>query len=388
MSSMNTKRILLASYYCPTSAHAGGLRILDMYRLIKARFPSVQIDLYTCLHAGVDGSYKDLKDIFDNVYFSPDKDMAPNGLLRQCQVDKHYDVIDLQFHQTARHINAYGKLGKKILFAPMESIVSSLHIDLSEFLKLRRGLPFRVTLSKLRQAIGEWLFCLQADEIVCVSTSDAATLRSATRSKKITAIETGISPTDFQDAFATIDSDLKPECKAHTIIYVAYFGSVTNIAALKWYIEKVHPRIKNKVPDYVLQVVGRGDLAPFKSADDSIELVGEVAYLGPYITKAKLGIAPALGGSGFRGKVNQYAIYGVPSVVSPISANGLAYENGVDIFIAEEPEDFADHCIALLLDNDLNQAMAYKARAKALSNYSWESKLDAIKKVYLLEESI
>jgi glycosyltransferase involved in cell wall biosynthesis len=359
---------------------------LDMYRLIKARFPTVKIDLYTCLRAKVDGSYKDLDDTFDNIYFSPEKDMSPDGLLRQCQTAPHYDVIDLQFHQTARHINAYRKLGTKILFTPMESIVSSLHIDLTEFFKLRRRLPFRVTLSKLKQAIGEWVFCSKADEVVCVSTSDASTLRRVTLSKKITTIETGISPTDFQDAFASIASVLQPEYKTHTIIYVAYFGSVTNIAALQWFIEKVHPQIKSKAPNYVLQVVGRGDLSPFKSADDSIELIGEVAYLGPYITKAKLGIAPALGGSGFRGKVNQYAIYGVPSVVSPISANGLAYENGVDIFIAESADDFAENCISLLLDNNLNQAMGCKARAKALSNYSWESKLDAIKKVYLLEE--
>ncbi|NOU01607.1 MAG: glycosyltransferase family 4 protein [Gallionella sp.] len=346
----------------------------------------VKIDLYTCLLAKVDGTYKDLDDTFDNIYFSPEKDMSPDGLLRQCQIVPYYDVIDLQFHQTARHINAYKKLGSKILFAPMESIVSSLNIDLTELFKLRRRLPFRVTLSKLKQAIGEWVFCFKADEVVCVSTSDAAILRSVTGSKKITTIETGISPTDFQDAFASITSVLQPEYKTHTIIYVAYFGSVTNIAALQWFIEKVHPQIKSKIPNYVLQVVGRGDLSPFKSADDSIELVGEVAYLGPYITKAKLGIAPALGGSGFRGKVNQYAIYGVPSVVSPISANGLAYENGVDIFIAESADDFAENCISLLLDDDLNQVMGYKARAKALSNYSWESKLDSIKRVYLLEE--
>ena len=188
---------------------------------------------------------------------------------------------------------------------------------------------------------------------------------------------------EFSNAIENISSALAPESKENTVLYLAYFGSETNIVALKWYLENVHPLVRNRVPGYVLRVVGRGDLSIFSGVrDDSLDLVGEVACLGPYIDKAKIGIAPALTGAGFRGKLNQYAIFGVPSVASPIAANGLAYKNEVDIYVSEKPEDFAARCVQLLTDNELNRQMGDRARRTAFLNYTWESQLNAIRRIY------
>ena len=170
-------------------------------------------------------------------------------------------------------------------------------------------------------------------------------------------------------------------------MYVAYFGSDTNIQALRWYLDHVHPLVKMAVPNYKLAVVGRGDMGAFSSYfhDKSVEFVGEVDAIAPEIARARVGIAPALSGSGLRGKVNQYAILGVPSVVSPISHKGLAYKDGENIFVAETPASFAQACTALLLDTDLNAKMADSARLLCLERYSWESKWPAVRKVYLLD---
>jgi len=170
------------------------------------------------------------------------------------------------------------------------------------------------------------------------------------------------------------------------VLYVAYFGSETNVVALLWYLEHVHPLVKAGVPGYVLTVVGRGDLSPFsKYRDKSIEFVGEVAALAPYIEQARVGIAPALGGSGLRGKINQYAVMGVPCVVSPIAVRGLAYQDGASIFVAEAPEVFAERCVQLLADLDLNDRMGQAARTQCLDHYSWQSKWASIRKIYQLE---
>jgi|GEM_PF-1109319 glycosyltransferase involved in cell wall biosynthesis/polysaccharide pyruvyl transferase WcaK-like protein len=386
---MTRKRILLVSYYCPVRSHAGGLRILDIYRLIKAKFPDVELDLYTCRRPEIDGSYKDLEDIYDNIYYSTTEELTVSDLLNQCQIRPSYDVIDLQFHQSARHIDEFRTLGAKILFTPMESLARSQFINAQEAFHPTHRLSLKAMVAGVKQATEEFKICLKADEVICVSRSDAAFLRAISLSKKIKFLETGISSIEFQDALDNLSLALTPENKENTILYVAYFGSETNVVALKWYLENVHPLIKIRVPDYILRVVGRGDLSVFSNyREDSIDFVGEVASLGPYIAKAKVGIAPALGGAGFRGKVNQYAIFGVPSVVSPIAAKGLAYENEVDIFIAEKPEDFAKRCVLLLMDNEINKKIGYKARQTAFLNYSWESKLDMIKQTYGLDGDI
>jgi len=382
------KRILLVSYYCPSRAHGGGLRILDIYSLIKASFSEVKIDLYTHKRPEIDWSYSDIEQIFDQIYFSPVEKLSPGGLSELSGAPRRYDVIDLQFHQSAHHLDQWRTLGGKILFTPMESLVRSLATNVRATLRRETPYSLRNIIAGIKSAAEEIVFASKVDEVVCVSRLDASLLRFICQTKKINYLETAISNIEFSNAIGNKTEVLMPEHKKNTILYVAYFGSETNIVALKWYLENIHSLIKKAVPEYKLQIVGRGDLTIFNDyQSDSIEFVGEVPTLAPYIGAAKVGIAPALGGSGFRGKINQYAIFGVPSVASSVSAKGLAYEDGIDIYIADEPDIFANRCIRLLMDNQLNKTMGQQAREKAFSEYSWESKIDAIRKIYTFEEA-
>ena len=376
------KRILLVSYYCPSRAHAGGLRILDIYSLIKSTFPNVQIDLFTHKRPAIDWSYEDVENIFDNIFLSPVEALSFSGFNQLNKASSSYDVIDLQFHQTAYNLESWRKVGQKIIFTPLESLLRCLLIDLGT----RDIFSMQKMLRNIMLAKEELSFARRADEVVCVSEKDASSLRMFCRARKIRALETAISNIEFTDAFEHRYEDINPGRKQPIVLYIAYFGSETNINALKWYLVNVHPLISKTLPDYKLQVVGRGDLSVFKDyRSPSIEFVGEVPRLTPYIQNAKVGIAPALNGGGFRGKINQYAIYGVPVVASKIAAKGLVYQDKIDIFITDQDRVFAERCIRLLRDNDLNRAMGQKARNKAFAQYTWESKMDTIKKIYNLE---
>jgi glycosyltransferase involved in cell wall biosynthesis len=376
------KRILLVSYYCPSRAHAGGLRILDIYSLIKSAFPNVQIDLYTHKRPVIDWSYEDVEKIFDNIFLSPVEDLSLSGFNQLHKVVNQYDVIDLQFHQSAYDMESWRKVGTKIIFTPMESLLRGLLIAL----RYRDIFSMRKMLANIILAKEELMFARKADEVICVSEKDASSLRMFCHTRKVCALETAVSNIEFADAFDHRHEDITPELKQPIILYIAYFGSETNINALKWYLMNVHPLINNALPEYKLHVVGRGDLSIFKEYQShSIEFIGEVPKLSSYIRGAKVGIAPAVNGGGFRGKINQYSIYGVPVVASKIAAKGLVYQDGLDIFITDQARLFAKQCIRLLRENDLNRAMGQRAREKAFAQYTWESKMDAIKKIYNLE---
>jgi glycosyltransferase involved in cell wall biosynthesis len=380
-------RILLVSYYCPTKAHAGGLRILDMYALIKSQRPDAIIDLYTHHRPSIDWSLKEVHELFDHVYLSPSEDLTPGGLSQLRGATLVYDVIDLQFHQSAYQLDAYRPYARKILFTPMESQAKVLFLDMRSRYKSQGALRLIKMATAMRLASEEVHFCLKADEVVCVSRADAAFLRSVTSARTIKGLDTGISRFEFAEALSDGFTPELSASKALEIVYVAYFGSETNVVALRWFLDNVHPIIKSRVPGYVLKVVGRGDLSSFKKYDDgSVNFLGEVAVLAPNISTARVGIAPALGGSGFRGKVNQYAVLGVPSVVSPISFKGLAYRDAESIFVAEAPTDFAESCIRLLTDDNLNARMAQAARTLCLERYSWQSKWPSIRRIYSLGE--
>lgn len=382
-----TYRILLVSYYYPTRSHAGGLRILDIYTLIKERCPEVQLDLLTYHRPSIDGSIADSQRIFDNIYLSPAEDLSPSCL--QGKADIRYDVVDLQFHQAAYHLEGYRRIASKVIFTPMESLAKVLYLEMRSQIKTLHRISLKGLLAQFKTAYEEISFCRNADYVVCVSRTDAAFIRAVGGGRKVHAIETGISPLEFPEAWAEEFTRDPASMHSRQIIYVAYFGSQTNVNALMWYLQEVHPRIAKAVTDYKLVVVGRGDLSLFETyRGPQVELVGEVPTLAPYIKSAKLGIAPALGGSGFRGKVNQYAVLGIPAVVSPIALQGLAYRDGESVFIADDPQEFADRCICLLTDDELNDRMAHEARKLCMKRYSWESKWPKISDAYGLKEHV
>ncbi|MCL6478020.1 MAG: glycosyltransferase [Peptococcaceae bacterium] len=383
----STFKILLVSYYCPTRAHAGGLRILDIYTLIKERHPYIQLDLYTHYRPNIDWSLDEIYKVFDNVYLSPNEDLSPEGFRALSNSNDIYNIVDLQFHQSGKHINGFRRLGNKIIFTPMESLIRVFYIDLQRVFKNDRDVGLKEIAKNLHSAIEEIKISLKSDETICVSRSDAAFLRFVTGSRKIRPLETGLSRLEFINVLSREMIEIAPEKKAMRIIYIAYFGSETNVIALHWYLDHVHPRVKAQVPEYMLSVIGRGDLTSFAGYDDaSIEFIGEVPNIAPYIEQAKVGIAPALSGAGFRGKINQYAIFGVPSVVSTIASKGLAYKDNESIFIADSPELFSQRCIELLTDNLLNAKIGTKARSVCLDRYTWESKWKDICDIYNLED--
>lgn len=380
------KKILLVSHYCPTRAHAGGLRILDIYKLIREELPQVQLDLLTYHRPSIDWNLDDVHAIFHNIYLSKCEQLTPE-ILKTFNVEKiNYDVIDLQFHESGMQANAFRKIGKKIIFTPMECLSKAAYLSL-------KTNYFSWSLSKIlnninifRKAYQEIRITLMVDEVVCVSQSDASFLSKLSFSSHILGLDTGISTLEFSEPLANHFELTDAQNRRCNVLYVAYFGSSTNTDALKWYLDHVHKKIRENVPGYVFTVVGRGDLSAFSSyIDESIEFVGEVPALAPYIKEAGVGIAPALSGSGFRGKVNQYAIYGIPGVVTTIAHKGLVYQDGENILIADKPEKFVEHCIKLLRSHELNNRIGQAARELCLKTYTWQSKWSTVKKIYNLE---
>lgn len=376
-------RILLVSTYCPSRAHAGGLRVLDIYALIRRHIPGVQLDLYTHSRPMIDWSDEDIRRVFDTVYWSPTEALSADGLSALSAGSPRYDVIDLQFHQAASDIDGFRRLGRRVLFTPMESLARFMFLQFRNepSAPLKRGL--HALARGLRETAEEILHCYKADAVVCVSRSDAAFLRTITCLHKVTYVETGVSDIEFGDGAASLIEPRAVQQTRPTILYVAYFGSQTNVDALQWYLDEVHPLICAKVPDYSLQVVGRGDLSRFERySGRNVELVGQVPRLAPCISTARVGIAPALSGSGFRGKINQYALFGVPSVVSPLAAKGLAYQHGRDIMIGATATTFTAHCVELVTDLVRNQELGDRARKTCLEHYSWDSKWPAVAQIY------
>lgn len=384
MTEYGTPSILLVTPFAPTRAHAGGLRILDIYALIREKCPTARLDLYTFFRPEIDWHLDEARCLFDHIYEAPSPAMPPQAFAAQTKTPEAlYDVVDLQYHPAGRHIGFFRKQGRKVLYTPMESFVRALFVDTWAAVKGTQHVGIKNYLSLVKAALYEASFVYRADKTVCVCDADANALRLCTRSKKIESLETCLSTFEFARALSDASFAPHPESNPRTLIYVAYFSSAINLAALRWYLENVHPIVLRAVPDYVFKIVGRGDLSSLASyAASAVDFVGEVPSLMPLIEAARVAIAPALSGAGLRGKINQYAALGVPCVAAPLAMKGLAYRDGESVFVAESPEAFAARCIQLLTDDTLCASMGAKARRLCLDRYVWSAKAQAIAALY------
>jgi glycosyltransferase involved in cell wall biosynthesis len=361
------KKILLVSYLPPSKEHAGGQRLLDLYAELKCMQPDLHLALVTCGDHGSDIEL--LGAIFDEVHCLSGAQFSKFWVLALSFYVPEFDVIDLQYHQTGALIGAVRRRWPlaTLIFAPMESQLRALKIAFAKK-KLAQCWAWKPMLGLVRNAVMESYYVMRADKVVTVSDSDRDVLTFLKQADKVTCLPTCISPLE-----ASIGCSLEVLSESATIVFFAYFGSRTNQEALCWFIQEVHPAICRALPSYRLRVVGHGideSLLKF-CAIGQVEVVGAVATIADALDGAAVGISPALSGAGVRGKIHQYAAFGLPCVTSPIACEGLSYKDGDSILIANTARDFSDASIALLQDKRLRERVGKKARSVCQNHYQW-----------------
>lgn len=363
------QRILVVSQIPPTIKHAGGLRQIDMLHRIKRENARIHIELFTRANIGDCGPLGTVSQVVDRLIIAPYGDLSLAEYLRLSPEHRYFDVIDFQFPMPPETIAAYRAIGRKLIFTPMESNIRNEAIARNLPVVARDDLQTPYAQTELR-------ICEMVDQTVCVSEIDRAAI-AATTCASVIAIETGVSDIEFSGQIVPIDPHDRAVC------YVAYFGSPTNREALKWYLDLVHPLVLAAVDDYEFRIIGRGDVTEILADKPrGVRYIGEVDRIGPHIKAGVIGIAPALSGSGFRGKINQYAHLGVPTVASSLSAEMLAYTDGQSIMIADKPEEFAERIITLLRTPELARSMGVAAAEVCSRVYGWDAKFAAIAEVY------
>lgn len=368
------------SFYPPEHGTGGGLRLLDMYRLLAERVEGLSLTLVTCSHG--EALDPELGAIFERIVLLPVEHFNEAGIVDTGVLEDGFDAVDLQFLQAADLASFFRRNGvPRVVVSPMES-----HVRATALALRHQGVPFVPSrhwlLWELRVALRELLGVWRADRVMCVSEADARVLRVFRFWGGVEAVETGISVVEFAQSLRALPE--RPLRGAPTVVFLAYFGSQTNLDALDWYLREIHPQVKAAHPGYRLRVAGRGLARLPDHADENVDLVGEVDSLEEELAHAWVGIAPALGGAGLRGKINQYAIAGVPCVASTLAGKGFAYEPGRSIRLAANAPQFARACIELLADPALNREMGRLAREVCLQEYSWDSRLPALRRIFSL----
>ncbi len=143
------------------------------------------------------------------------------------------------------------------------------------------------------------------------------------------------------------------------LIFIGCYAWPPNVDAMKWFVEKVWPLVLKGEEKARLMIVGSHppDEITSMSSIQGVEVVGYVEETAPYLDAAAVSIAPLRYGGGMKGKVNEAFAHGLPVVATSIGAQGFNATNGHEMFIADDPAEFADDVIKLLKDSRLQHDM-------------------------------
>ena len=147
------------------------------------------------------------------------------------------------------------------------------------------------------------------------------------------------------------------------VVFVGSLDWRPNADAAMVLVKEIWPRCRALLPGAKLVIVGRNPPLHVQAlASHDVVIEGSVPSVRPYLDRAFATAIPLRAGSGTRIKILEAWAAGVPVVASRIAAEGLPYEDGKDLILAEEPGEFARALVRLWRDRQLAEELAEEGR--------------------------
>jgi glycosyltransferase involved in cell wall biosynthesis len=105
------------------------------------------------------------------------------------------------------------------------------------------------------------------------------------------------------------------------------------------------------------------------TTDPNMETMGHIKDARQYMNNNGIMIVPLLSGSGMRVKIIEGMALGKVIISTAIGAEGIEYEHGKDIFIADTPNEFVEAIVKCSTDIDLCKAVGRNAKELVRNKY-------------------
>jgi glycosyltransferase involved in cell wall biosynthesis len=164
--------------------------------------------------------------------------------------------------------------------------------------------------------------------------------------------------------------DIQAEPKPNSLVFTGSFRYRTNYEAMLWFIAEVFPLVLEQIPDAQLIITGEHANFPLPSRKN-VTLAGYVDDVRSLIASSTVAIAPLWSGGGTRLKILEAMAIGTSVVATSKGAEGLEARSGEHLFVADDPIEFSNCVIKLLVDESLRRTMATKANLLVQEKYAW-----------------
>jgi len=160
----------------------------------------------------------------------------------------------------------------------------------------------------------------------------------------------------------------------NSLIFSGAMDYSINEDAVIYFCTKILPLIKKTVPDILFYIVGKNPSDNvLKLASENIIITGFVDDIRPYFSRACVAVVPIrIDDGGFKLKILEAMAMNKAIVSTSTGAKTLEVIPGRNIFIADEPEEFANKVIELLNDEELRKNVGMNGRKLVEDEYSWD----------------
>jgi polysaccharide biosynthesis protein PslH len=211
--------------------------------------------------------------------------------------------------------------------------------------------------------------CRRFDHVVAVSDADRDTFARDYGVASVSSVPTGVDVDFFRPSG---ESGAAP-ARAREIVFTGSMDWMPNEDGLGWFTADILPRIRARIPDATLAIVGRNPTARIRAlaALPGVEVTGTVPDIRPFLERCAVVIVPLRVGGGTRLKIYEAMAMEKAIVSTTIGAEGLPVTDAADIRIADDAASFADAVVQLLANPGDATRLGRAAAAMVRERFGW-----------------
>ena len=218
-------------------------------------------------------------------------------------------------------------------------------------------------------------FLSLADLVHVQTENEAAKVKKVlgnTSKVKVVVAANGVKEELFNCNYSGVDSSM--------ILFMTHLHG-HRLKESEWFIKKIWPHVKSKLPDAKLFIVGTPQKAPidYIDSDSSIIVHGYADDVHALYNSVKLAVVPTFHGTGLINRILDALAAGVPVVSTP---QAIATFPGIkineEIVAAKDVESFANAVVELYSNKTYRQSIAAKGKQYAATQNTWNQSAEAV----------
>lgn len=165
----------------------------------------------------------------------------------------------------------------------------------------------------------------------------------------------------------------EPGAERAGIVFTGNMQYPPNVEAAVFFAREVFPKVRSRVRDARLRLVGVNPSAEVRAlAGDGIEVAGYKPSVAEELRRSAVAVAPVRSGGGVKTKILEALGCGTPVVAMAAANAGINARDGEEIVLAENAEDMAEAVVSLLEERERAEALGMAGRALVERAFSWE----------------